>query len=97
MVIKRVGPVSCAKISGTLYGIIGLIIGGVFSMVAMAGGFASDDASPFAAGLGAVIGAAAIVVFPLFYGCMGFVATLVGAWLYNVVAGLVGGVEIEVQ
>ena len=96
MVIKRVGPVSCAKISGTLYGIIGLIIGGVFSMMAMAGGFASDDA-PFAAGLGEVIGAAAIVVFPLFYGCLGFVATLVGAWLYNVVAGLVGGIEIEVQ
>ena len=96
MVIKRVGPVSCAKISGTLYGIIGLIIGGVFSMMAMAGGFASD-ASPFAAGFGAVIGAAAIVVFPLFYGCLGFVATLVGAWLYNVVAGLVGGIEIEVQ
>jgi hypothetical protein len=96
MVIKRVGPVSCAKISGTLYGIIGLIVGGVFSMMAMAGAFASDD-SPFSAGFGAVLGAAAIVVFPLFYGCIGFVATLVGAWLYNVVAGLVGGIEVEVQ
>ncbi len=97
MVIKRVGPLSCAKISGTIYGIVGLIIGGAFSMMAMAGGFASDDASPFAAGIGAVIGVAAIVVFPLFYGCLGFVATLIGAWLYNVVAGLVGGIEIVVQ
>ena len=96
MVIKRVGPVSCAKISATLYAVFGLIIGGVFSMMAMVGGF-SSDASPFAAGFGAVMGAAAIIVFPLLYGCLGFVATLIAAWLYNIVAGLVGGVEIEVQ
>ena len=37
MVIKRIGPVSCAKITGTLYAILGLVIGGVFSLVALAG------------------------------------------------------------
>ena len=44
MIIKRIGPLSCAKLSGLLYAVIGLLIGGVFSMVAMAGAFASETA-----------------------------------------------------
>ena len=95
MVIKRIGPMSCAKISGALYAILGIIIGGVFSMIALAGGFASDTAE--GAGIGAGIGVAAIVVFPILYGSIGFVGTLVIAWLYNIGAGLVGGIEIDVQ
>jgi hypothetical protein len=31
------------------------------------------------------------------YGCLGFVTTLIMAWLYNVLAGIMGGVEIDVQ
>ena len=95
MIVKRVGPLSCAKLSGTLYALIGLLIGGVFSMVAMAGGAASDNS--FSRGIGAAIGVGAIVLFPIIYGLMGFVATLIGAWLYNVVASIVGGIELEVQ
>ena len=95
MIIKRVGPVSCAKVSGFLYAVIGLIVGGVLSLVAMAGGFASDAAG--AAGLGAVIGVGAVIILPIMYGLMGFVATLIAAWLYNVAAGLVGGVEVDIQ
>ena len=95
MIIKRVGPVSCAKITGTLYVIVGLVIDGIFSLIAVAGGFASN--TTVAAGIGTMVGIGAIVVFPILYGCLGFVGTLIAAWLYNVVAGLVGGVEMEVQ
>lgn len=95
MIIRRIGPLSFARISGFLYAIIGLVLGGIFSLVAMVGGFASDTAE--AAGVGAVIGVAAVVVFPILYGLMGFVATLIAAWLYNVAAGVVGGVEVDIQ
>ena len=95
MIIKRVGPVSFAKVSGFLYALIGLIVGGILSLVAMAGGFASEEAG--AAGLGAVIGVGAVIILPIMYGLMGFVATLIAAWLYNVAAGLVGGVEVDIQ
>ena len=95
MIIKRVGPLSFARISGTLYAFIGLIVGGVFSMITMAGGFASETSA--SAGIAALIGVGAIVVFPILYGVLGFVATLIGAWLYNLVAGIVGGVELDVQ
>jgi hypothetical protein len=95
MVIKRIGPVSCAKITGTLYAILGIIVGGIVSLIALAGGFASQESG--AAGVGMMLGAGSIIIFPILYGCMGFVATLIGAWLYNVAAGLVGGIEIETQ
>ena len=93
MVITRIGPVSCARIAGTLYAIVGLVFGGIFSLIALAGGLSSETSG--AAGVGAMIGAGAIVVFPILYGSIGFLATLIGAWLYNAIAGLVGGVEIE--
>lgn len=95
MIINRIGPLSIAKLSGLLYAIFGLVFGGIFSLIAMAGGFASDTAG--AAGIGAIMGVGAVIVFPIFYGVLGFVSTLVGAWLYNVAAGVVGGVEVDIQ
>ena len=95
MVINRVGPLSCAKIAGALYTAIGLIIGAAFSLAAMAGAFASDELD--AGMMGAVFGVGSIILFPILYGCMGFVGAAIGAWLYNLVAGAVGGVEIDVR
>lgn len=93
MVVKRIGPLSCAKLAGTLYAIIGLCIGAVLSLVALAGGFAgqSDDSAAF----GAIFGVMAVVIVPILYGGLGFVTTLISAALYNVLAGVVGGVEID--
>ena len=95
MIIKRIGPLSVARLSGMLYAILGLIFGGIFSLIALAGGFASDTEG--AAGVGAIVGVGAVVAFPILYGLIGFVATLIGAWLYNVAAGVVGGVEVDIQ
>ena len=95
MIVKRVGPLSCARLSGLLYAVIGLFIGGVFSVIAFAGGFASD--TPEFAGFAPFIGVAAVIVLPILYGLMGFVTTLILAWLYNLAAGVLGGVELDIQ
>jgi hypothetical protein len=95
MVIKRVGPLSCAKVAAALYVIVGVVIGSFISLGSMAGGMVSDE--PWIAGMGAAIGIAAIIVLPIVYGCLGFMATLIGAWLYNIAAGIMGGIEIDVQ
>ena len=95
MIVKRVGPLSFARLSGWLYAVIGLLIGGVFSLFAIAGGLVSD--SPELGGFGPVIGVAAVIVFPVLYGGLGFLTTLIAAWLYNLAAGIVGGVELDVQ
>jgi hypothetical protein len=95
MIIKRIGPLSSAKLGAVLYAIMGLVVGGIFSLVALAGGFASETEG--AGAIGAMIGVGAVVVAPIFYGVMGFVITLITAWLYNLAAGLVGGVEVDIQ
>jgi hypothetical protein len=93
MVIRRVSPLSVAKIAGLLYVILGLLFGGVLSLMALAGWAAGGGELP---GMGMLFGAGAIVVLPLVYGCMGFVVTGIMALLYNVVSGIIGGVEVEV-
>lgn len=69
-----------------------------FSLIGLAG-FAGGLASDSAGGaLGsALFGVGAIIILPIFYGAMGFVVTLISAWLFNIAAGITGGVEIEVR
>lgn len=95
MIVKRVGPVSFARVAGTLYAVLGVFIGCIVSLAALVGAASSNSAR--GAGLGALLGVGAIVVFPILYGALGFLFTLIGAWLYNLVAGWVGGVEVELQ
>ena len=95
MVIKRIVPLSLARVCGVLYAIVGLVAGCIFSVVALAGGFSSD--TPGAGAFGAVIGAGSIIILPILYGCLGFVGTLIAAWLYNALAGAMGGIELDVQ
>jgi len=97
MTITRVGPLSCAKVAGLLYVVIGLIAGALFSLVAMGGaalGAASgDDGAMF----GALFGVGAIILLPIFYGIFGFIGTLIMAWLFNIAAGMVGGIEVDAR
>jgi hypothetical protein len=44
-----------------------------------------------------VVSGVALVVFPLLYALSGFVFTLIGAWIYNVVASMVGGFEFTTK
>ena len=98
MVITRVGVLSVAKIAAFLYAGIGLIIGGLFSLfglVGFAGGLASDSsAGAFGS---ALFGIGAIIILPIVYGAFGFIGSLIGAFLFNLAAGITGGVEIEVR
>jgi hypothetical protein len=98
MTITRVGPLSLAKIAGLLGVVIGLIAGGLFSLVAMAGAaFGAGSGENEGAVFGALFGVGAIILLPIFYGCMAFVMTLIQAALFNVAARIVGGVEIEAR
>lgn len=92
MVINRVGPLSAAKVVGLLYTIVGLLMGAIVSLVSTLGSF-----GPGRGDAGPLFGAAAIVFFPVAYGVVGFLMTLVMAWLYNALARLVGGVEIDLR
>jgi hypothetical protein len=95
MTIKRVGPMSCAKIAGALYAVIGLIAGLFITLASMIGAMAG--AGEGAGGLGVIFGVGSIVVLPIMYACIGFVATLIMAAIYNALAAAVGGVEVDIS
>jgi hypothetical protein len=99
MIIRRIGVLSLAKFMGGIYGAIGLLIGAVLSLAALAGaaigGVQNDE--PGAAVIGAFVGVGAIIVLPIFYGLMGFLGGLVAAFLYNLFAGVFGGIELDVD
>jgi hypothetical protein len=91
MVITRVAPMSVARIAGVLYAFLGLFIGFLFSMVTVMGGGPAEQA-----GLPAIfVSGAAVFVLPIVYGFAGFCMSLIGAAFYNVLAGMLGGIEIE--
>ena len=94
MVINRIGALSLAKLAATLYAALGLLIGAIVSLAALAGAFGAEPTSGFP---GILIGISAIVTLPIIYGCLGFVVSLVGATLYNVLARIVGGVEVDMS
>jgi hypothetical protein len=54
------------------------------------GGFAAGGSS-------IVVGFLVMIGLPIFYGAMGFIGGAIGALLYNLFAGMVGGIEIEVE
>jgi hypothetical protein len=95
MIIKRVGVWSVAKVSGVLYALLGFVIGIFISLISlMTSSLVSESASesnPF----GALFGVGAVILLPLFYGFIGFISGAISTWLYNLIVGFIGGIEIE--
>ncbi|MEJ5277538.1 MAG: MJ0042-type zinc finger domain-containing protein [Thermogemmata sp.] len=98
MIIRKIGILSAAKFLGTLYALIGLIVGGLFTLLALIGAGIGMANQQGGGGIGALVfGFGAIICAPIFYGVAGFVSGLLLAVFYNLVAALVGGIEIEVE
>ena len=97
MVLKSVGVLSAAKIVGLMYAILGLIMGlffaAIFSMIPM-----NDAANPdMPTWLAPMFGTGAILIMPIFYGCMGFVGGAIAAVVYNALSGMMGGLELRLE
>ena len=98
MVIRHIGVGSLAKMLAALYALWGLIFGvivALFSLVGAGIGAANDD--PTAGWLSGLFGVGAIVFLPIFYGVLGAIGGAITAVMYNVVAGMVGGLSIETE
>jgi len=98
MVIRRVNPISAAKVSGMVGVMLGLIFGACVSLIGLvAGGLASAaaDAPNGGAFVGMLFGAGAIVILPIVYGVFMFVVGLLYAAIFNLASKWVGGLEVE--
>ena len=95
MELKRIGPISAARISGALYAILGLIFGLFVSLFALLGFSAASQAQPGGEFLGLLFGVGAVIILPIVYGLLGFASSLVMALIYNGLAKVCGGVVLE--
>lgn len=96
--VKKIDIVSLAKIEGALGAILGFIAGLIVAgFSSMFWGFASMAEAGVPRGAGALFGVTAIIAFPIIYGILGFIGGIITAFLYNIVAGVVGGIEIELE
>ena len=102
MTIRRFGVLSVAKIYGLLMFIFGVIIGVIYGLFFIIFGAAMSAMGPgrdaAAGGISSVVmGIAMMIGVPIFYGILGFIMGAIGALIYNVVAGIIGGVKFELE
>ncbi len=102
MTIKRFSVFSVAKIQGLLGFVIGLLIGVIYGLFfMMAGAFMSSLAprgdGQFAGVSSVVIGLVMMIAIPVFYGILGFIGGCIGALVFNLAAGVVGGIRFELE
>lgn len=94
MVIKSIGVLSVGKLMAFLYAVLGLLFGILFSLFSLVGAaIGGRDAGPIML----VFGIGAFIFFPIFYGIIGFLAGIISSALYNLVASIVGGIEVELK
>lgn len=90
-VIKSIDIMSWAKIQA-LFGIVfGLFYGVLFAVMGSIIGF--NKGMP---GLEA-FGFMTIIIFPIVFAIMGFICGAIMAFLYNIFAGKIGGIKIDLE
>jgi len=96
MQLRSVGVLSVAKMMGAIYGLLGLLFLPIFLIAGAAGlmGGGDNKMAGAAVGVGMIVMA---ILMPLIYGAMGFVCGAIGAFLYNFLAGRLGGIEMNLQ
>lgn len=99
LTITRIDPMSVARMTGGMYGAMGLLISAfallmaalvvVGALLGMSSGVEDSGAALFAAGPPLVMA----VMAPLLYGGIGFIGGALMAVFYNLAAGWFGGIS----
>lgn len=92
-VLRRVDPVSLAKVYAVVTGALLLVFALPAGCAVALFGSASDELG----GIGAGVGLFLIVLYPILGAVFGFIVGWLYAVVYNVVADRVGGVELEFE
>jgi len=96
-ILKRLGVMSVAKLEAVVFAVVGLIEGILFAIISSI--ISSVAGLVGIGGMGSVLGfgSLSIVIFPIAFGIIGFIAGAIGAFLYNLITGWIGGIEIDLE
>ena len=88
---KSFDVVSVGKIVGAIYAVMGFLMG-----LFMAAGMSAASSIPGASSAMFVgFGVASIIIMPIVFGIMGFIGGVICAFIYNIIAGKVGGIVVN--
>lgn len=88
--IRRIGVLKAGVMGAAVYAIMSLVFVPFFFFVAiMPGASGMQEGWPF--------GAAFVLLLPFLYAIFGFIGTALAALIYNLVAMMVGGLEVELE
>lgn len=91
--IRTINPSSVAKVIGCMYVLFG-VLAGVFMAIIMVVPALAEPENTLSASAALVF---APVLLGILYGVMGFIFGYIVAWMYNVTAKKIGGIEIELN
>jgi len=100
MTIKRVDVLSVAKIAAVVYAGLGLLVGLIFACIALLGaGFtaAMQNDGQLPPIFSVMFGVGAVIAAPILYSILGFLLGALVSWLFNLAAGITGGVKFQVD
>lgn len=100
--IRKLGILSVAKIYAVMMLVMSLLISIPYGLIIIVyslfgAGLVGGDAALAIGGGGVVIGILVMIGLPILYGIIGFIGGAISALVYNLFAGIVGGIEIEVE
>lgn len=95
--LRSVAPLQCGIVLSIVYAIGGLILAIIWlpfmaMMASMPMAMYGRAGMPMAG-----LGLFALIVFPIVYGIGGFIAGVIGAFIYNLAARVTGGLEITLD
>ena len=101
MVLKSIGVLSAAKIVGVMYAVMGLLTGlmmaAIFSMIPSMASASDPSMNQMPSWIAPMFGVGSIVILPIMYGIMGFIGGAIGAVIYNALAGMIGGLVLNLE
>ena len=98
--VRRISPGSAFKVGLVVYAFLGLIVGilvAFFSMMVGSLGSMAGAGGPAAKAFGFGFGLGSIIIFPICYGIIGGIGGAIGAAIYNLAAGWVGGLDVDIS
>lgn len=99
--IKKLGVFSVAKIQAIVMGGVSLLVAVPVGLIMIAmgltgAGFGGNNALA-GGGMLAGVGIFYIIGIPIIYAIVGFIGGAIGALIYNVCSGVIGGIEMELE
>lgn len=104
--LKRIDPWSACKITFLIAGVVGFVVGALYavlitlmaSFIGMAG---MSDGMPeemgYIVGATGLIAVVAWIVLTILYAVLGALVVSLATWLYNLLAGAIGGVHVTFE